>query len=90
MNKQMTMQFVTAIMDCFKDEDERELYSFPQIESNDGNEIVMSMFHAFQLAVNQLGETHYDPLEFISVLTRLIFQEANAKKAGGEDNENNI
>ena len=53
MDKQMTMQFVTAITDCFKDEDNRELYNFPQIESEDGNEIVLSMLYAFQLVVNQ-------------------------------------
>ena len=88
MNEQMTMQFVTAIMDCFKDEDNRELCSFPQIESEDGNEIVLSMFHAFQFVVNQLGNEKYNPLEFISVLTRLLFQEANAKKAGGNNNDN--
>ena len=88
MNEQMTMQFVTAITDCFKDEDNRELYSFPQIESENGNEIVLSMFYAFQLVVNQLGDTQYDPIEFIGVLTRLLFQEAKAKKAGGDVNDN--
>lgn len=88
MDKQMTMQFVTAITDCFKDEDNRELYNFPQIESEDGNEIVLSMLYAFQLVVDQLGDTHYDPLEFISVLTRLLFQDAHAEKVGGADDEN--
>ncbi len=88
MNEQMTMQFVTAITDCFKDEDDRELYSFPQIESEDGNEIVLSMFHAFRFVVNQLGNEKYDHLELISVLTRLLFQEANAKEAGGNKNDN--
>ncbi len=88
MNNEMTMQFVVAIRDCFKDEDNRELYSFPQIESEDGNEIALSIFHAFQFVVNQLGDTHYDPLEFISVLTRLLFQDAHAEKVGGADDEN--
>jgi hypothetical protein len=89
MNDQMIMQFVTAITDCFKDEDNRELYSFSQIKSEDGNEIVLSMFYALQFVVNQLGNTHYDPLELISVLTRLLFlQEVNTNKNGGADDEN--
>ncbi|MBQ6169768.1 MAG: hypothetical protein IJK30_07425 [Ruminococcus sp.] len=89
MNNEMTMQVAVAIRDCFKDEDDRELYNFPQIESEDGNEIVLSIFHAFQFVVNQLGDTHYDPLEFISVLTRLLFQDAKAENAGGANDDNN-
>lgn len=90
MNEQMTMQFVTAITDCFKDDDDRELYCFPQIsEVENANEIILSMFYAFQFVVNQFCNTDYDPLDFINAIEHLLFQKARDEinTAGGDDND---
>ncbi len=78
MEKDMiVLMFFTALTDCFKEDEERELDVFGKLDLNeiDGNTLILSMFHAFQLVFSRLTSQNPDPLEFLSILTRLVFQE---------------
>lgn len=73
----IALMFFTALMDCFKEDEERELDAFGKLDLNevDGNTLILSMFHAFQLVFSRFTSQNPDPLEFISILTRLVFQD---------------
>lgn len=75
--EQMTAAFTTALTDVFKNEEDRELYCIPKIEDEgeNGNEMILAMFYAFQFVFNIYTGQECDPLEFIAILTRLIFQD---------------
>lgn len=75
--------FLAAIADAFRDEEDRELGAFGKIEiPEDGNmtQILTDLFYAFKLFYNQISGADADPLEFISVLTRLVVQDQLNKK----------
>lgn len=97
--KQMMIAFITALTDVLKDEEDRELDCVPKIdiEAVRGNDLVLSMFRALQCVCNEFLGREDDPLEFISVLTKLLFQEERERLTGvcedetaeeGEDREN--
>ncbi len=87
--EQMTLTFVTALTDVFKDEDDRELNNMPEfnIEKVKGNELVLSMFYAFQFVFNQYTGRKDDSLKFIGVLTRLLFQEQQNQFTGADQED---
>lgn len=73
----MQIAFITALLDVFRDEDKRELDCMPKvdIEYENGNDLILAMFYAVQYVYNIYSGQKDDPLAFISVLTRLLFQE---------------
>lgn len=82
----MKIMFITALMDAFKDEEDRELDSFPEIDINnvDCNEMVLAMFYAFQFVFNHFTTKCVDPLEFIEILIRLLFQDQEKRLKNNE------
>lgn len=78
----MQIAFFTALTDAFKDEDDRELNCIPKVNTENGNDLILAMFHAFHLVFNQYTGQKCDPLEFISILTRLLFQEHQERFLG--------
>lgn len=95
MTKKENMQiaFITALLDVFRDEDDRELCCIPKLddEGENGNDLILAIFHAFRFVFNEYSNQKCDPLEFISILTRLFFQEQREEilgVSGDEDNEN--
>lgn len=86
----LILTFYTALYDCFRDEEQRELDAMPPIdfdENANANELILSMFYAMQMFVNNFSGNEYDPLEFISVLTRLIFIKAHEDDLKAEQAE---
>lgn len=70
--------FLTAISDAFRDDEERELDNIGKIEiPEDGNltKVMTELFYAVQTFYNLTTESEADPLEFLSILTRLVFQD---------------
>lgn len=87
--KNMQIAFIIALTDVFKNEDERELDCIPKLEDEgeNGNDLILAMFYAFQYVCNTYSGQKYDPLEFISVLTRLLFQEQRERFVAKEDED---
>lgn len=70
--------FYTAIQDAFRDEDDRELNSVGKIELSEGkecNDEILDLFYAFNAVFNKLTGSECDPLDFINILIRLLFQD---------------
>lgn len=94
MNKkeQMTVAFITALTDVFKNKDERELDCIPKLEDEgkNGNDLILAIFYAFQFVFNTYTGQECDSLKFISILTRLLFQEHqdSINNVNEEENEN--
>lgn len=84
--------FLTAISDVFRDEEDRELKAVGKIDiPEDGNAtpILTDLFYAFKAFYTQISGDNVDPIEFIGVLTRLIFQDQlndNSEASETEDN----
>lgn len=87
-HKRLSNRFVfcVALKDAFREEEERELYAAGNVELNEGsaNETIMDMFYAFQVVFNEITDSNVDPLEFLSILTRLLFQD-KLGDTGSED-----
>lgn len=78
----MQIAFITALTDAFKDEDDRELNCIPKVQTENGNDLILAMFYAFHLVFNKYTGQKCDPLDFISILIRLIFQEQRERLLG--------
>lgn len=81
--------FLTAISDAFRDEEDRELNAAGKIDiPEDGNAtpILTDLFYAFKIFYTQMSGDNVDPIEFIGVLTRLIFQDQLNDNSEAEDN----
>lgn len=87
--------FLTAISDAFRDEEDRELNAVGKIDiPEDGNAtpILTDLFYAFKAFYThytQMSGDNVDPIEFIGVLTRLVFQDQlndNSEASETEDN----
>lgn len=84
--------FLQAISLCFLPEEKRdtELLGALEVElPEDGDmaEVITDLMYAFQAFFNQVTESEIDPLEFLAVLTRLLFQDklALASEKGNDD-----
>lgn len=80
--KQNTLVFFAAIMDAFRDEDDRELNAVGTVEipeNGDLTKTITDLFYAFRAVYNNLTDAKADPLDFISILTRLVFQDSRSK-----------
>ena len=81
--------FLTAISDAFRDEEDRELNAVGKIDiPDDGNAtpILTDLFYAFKAFYAQISGGNVDPIEFISVLMRLVFQDQLKDNSEVEDN----
>ena len=81
--------FLTAISDAFRDEEDRELNAVGKIdipESGDATPILTDLFYAFKAFYTQLSGDNVDPIEFIGVLMRLVFQDQLNDNSEAEDN----
>ncbi|WP_337675434.1 hypothetical protein [Huintestinicola sp.] len=81
--------FLTAISDAFRDEEDRELNAVGKIDiPEDGNAtpIFTDLFYAFKIFYTQMSGDNVDPIEFIGVLTRLVFQDQLNDNSEAEDN----
>ncbi len=87
--QELEILFITALTDAFKDEDDRELCTMPNVdlENADGNDLVLAMLHAFHFVINTFTGQHSDPLEFIGMLVRLLFQEERERLLETGDKE---
>lgn len=70
------MYFVQAIMDMYQDEENRNTYGLPPIPIKDGEmtEDLYCMFSALKVIYQKITDTKCDNIDFITVLTRLVFQ----------------
>lgn len=85
----MKAAFITALTDVFKDEDDRELDCIPKLEDEgeNGNDLILAIFYAFQFVFNTYTGQECDPLDFISVLTRLFFQDYSERIANPDEED---
>lgn len=84
--EEMTVQFATALKDCFRDEDDRESDVFSPIDLNsnadDANGIILAMFNAVRIIFLELTSHDCDSIDFMAIITHLLLQEV---KNGGMD-----
>lgn len=83
--------FLTAISDAFRDDENRELDSIGRIEMpEDGDfaKVMTDLFYAVQTFFNMMTESEADSVEFISILTRLVFQDQMARNNDLEGDTN--
>lgn len=84
--------FLTAISDAFKDEEDREINAVGKIDiPEDGNAtpILTDLFYAFKAFYTLMSGDNVDSIEFIGVLTRLVFQDQlndNSEASETDDN----
>lgn len=78
---------VVALTDAYREEDDRNLFSFPQIEILNGEmtEDFYCMFRAIKQYYQLLSHQDCDDLDFIAILNRLAFQ--YGKRASDVDEE---
>lgn len=86
------LQFVTALQDCYKDEEERESYALPKLElSNDElTDDFVAMLEAQKFLYERITGDEQDLLGFTHILNRLAFQfvlERQLEKEGAETDE---
>lgn len=92
---QLKITFSAALTDVFMDEEERSLKFMPKVDlkNAEANVVFTEMFYAFQMAFNVLTNNHCDPIDFIQMLTRLLFEDQinhindNPDFNGGESDE---
>jgi hypothetical protein len=78
---EVTVQFMTALNDCFKDEEERQSEAFSPIDLDEinANDLILAMFFATMHIVKHLTNLEGDPLDFVNVITHLLFQDEKGK-----------
>lgn len=69
-------QFATAILDCFRDEEKRELYAFPKLEMSDESitDDFTDMLVALCVVYSQITNDDCDLIGFTHILNRLAVQ----------------
>mgnify|MGYP000944733904 CR=1 FL=1 len=84
----------TAIVDLFKDEEERS--PIPKIDTEnlkEGNDLFFALFKAIQIVFNNYTGEEHDSLDFLAILTRLAvvktLEEAGVKVDVKEDKNEN-
>ena len=85
MNRRQTkLQLVTAMLDCLRDEDERELYAFPklQFDGDDCTDFFADCFSAMHILYNHLTGSNSDKAEFMGVLIRLLVRDVDMNARG--------
>lgn len=79
------LQFLTAIQDCYKEEDDRESYDFGKLElSNDElTDDFIAMLRAQKILYENITGDKVDLIGFTHIQNRLVFQHIieNEKKS---------
>lgn len=85
----LKIAFFVALTDVFRNVEDRQLSAILPVnpETEYGNDLVLAMFYALQALHIECTGTKVDPLEFISILTRLLFQEQSEAFKGGDIDE---
>lgn len=69
------MQFLTALIDVYRDEDKRELDAFSKLESGDDfTEDFTAMLLAMKVMIERLAGFNGDIIDFTHVLNKLAVQ----------------
>ena len=73
--------FITALLDVYRDEEDRELDVFPKLElGDDATGDITAMLVAFHFVCRQLVDLDGDPIDFTHILNKLAFQYMMAGK----------
>lgn len=73
--KEKAMQFLTALMDVYRDENDRELEAFPKMEfSEDVTSDFTAMLLAMQVIVERITGYDGDIIDFTHMLNKLAVQ----------------
>lgn len=91
--EQKILTFMVALMDVYKDEEERELNVISPIEfpqNGDMTEDIYCMLRAIQMIVMRItGDNDMDVLDVIAMMNRLAFQYAEKASDNEKDEEEN-
>ena len=84
------LQFMAALADVYRDEDDRELYAFSKMEmSEDITEDFTAMLVAMSILFDRVSGFDGDLIDFTHILNKLAVQYALEKQEGSEDEEDN-
>lgn len=73
--QEKAMQFLTALMDVYRNEDDRELEAFPKMEfSEDVTSDFTAMLLAMQVIVERITGYDGDIIDFTHMLNKLAVQ----------------
>ncbi len=84
---QKALQFLTAIKDVYRDEEDRQLNAFPKLDltSGDLTDEVIAILLATQLFVENLTGFDGDLIDFTHLLNKLAVQYLMDKEEGDND-----
>lgn len=84
------LQFVAALADVYRDEDDRELYAFEKMEmSEDITEDFTAMLVAMSILFDRVSGFDGDLIDFTHILNKLAVQYVLEKQEGSENEEDN-
>lgn len=84
------LQFMAALADVYRDEDDRELYAFSKMEmSEDITEDFTAMLVAMSILFDRVSGFDGDLIDFTHILNKLAVQYVLEKQEGSEDAEDN-
>ena len=84
------LQFMAALADVYRDEDDRELYAFSKMEmSEDITEDFTAMLVAMSILFDRVSGFDGDLIDFTHILNKLAVQYVLEKQEGSEDEEDN-
>lgn len=84
------LQFMTALADVYRDEDNRELYVFSKMEmSEDITEDFTAMLLAMKVLFDKIVGDGDDLIDFTHILNKLAVQYVLEKQEGSENEEDN-
>lgn len=85
-----TLQFMAALADVYRDEDDRELYAFSKMEMReDVTEDFTAMLVAMSILFDRVSGFDGDLIDFTHILIKLAVQYVLEKQEGSEDAEDN-
>ena len=84
--EEKAMQFLTALLDVYRDEDRRELEVFSKLElTDDFTEDFTAMFLAMKVLLKRLTRDDCDIIDFTHMLNKLAVQYVMENKGEIED-----
>ena len=84
------LQFMAALADVYRDEDDRELYAFSKMEMGGGiTEDFTAMLVAMSILFDRVSGFDGDLIDFTHILNKLAVQYVLEKQEGSEDEEDN-
>ena len=84
------LQFMAALADVYRDEDDRELYAFSKMEMSENvTEDFTAMLVAMSILFDRVSGFDGDLIDFTHILNKLAVQYVLEKQEGSEDAEDN-